>query len=136
MNEHLLIIRMKILGFYWRHKGKIRRRITVMKHRILNRILERLYGKSMRSYQRWLYRQKIFAKTNHRCIYCGTKRHLTVDHVFPKSRGGSSRIENKVAACKRCNNKKGSALPNFGSESFTTVKLGDLLAYKQSQKKK
>ena len=31
-----------------------------------------------------------------------------MDHVLPKSRGGKNTWENLVAACKRCNQKKGS----------------------------
>ena len=48
------------------------------------------------------------------CVYCelpmeGTGRfRATVDHIKPRSRGGSEAIENKVAACSWCNNQKGS----------------------------
>ena len=31
-----------------------------------------------------------------------------MDHVIPKSRGGKNTWENLVAACKKCNQKKGS----------------------------
>jgi 5-methylcytosine-specific restriction endonuclease McrA len=36
---------------------------------------------------------------------------LTLDHVLPRSRGGASTWENLVAACRRCNNRKGDRLP-------------------------
>ena len=48
------------------------------------------------------------------CQYCGrifSPTELTLDHVIPKSRGGGSNWDNLVACCKRCNNRKGSALP-------------------------
>src|SRR5207249_6673117 len=36
---------------------------------------------------------------------------LTVDHVLPRSRGGDTTWTNVVAACLRCNLKKGNRLP-------------------------
>ena len=48
------------------------------------------------------------------CQYCGRKwdsRELTLDHVVPRSRGGESSWENLVAACTRCNNRKGDRTP-------------------------
>ena len=36
---------------------------------------------------------------------------LTVDHVFPKSRGGEKSWTNLVTACKKCNQKKGCRTP-------------------------
>jgi len=47
------------------------------------------------------------------CQYCTREfqsEDLTLDHVFPKSRGGENTWENLVTACKRCNQKKGSRL--------------------------
>ena len=44
----------------------------------------------------------------HRCAYCGkTGVPLEVEHVIPKSRSGSDRIDNLVIACHACNQKKG-----------------------------
>ena len=36
---------------------------------------------------------------------------LTLDHVYPRSRGGESTWDNLVACCKRCNHRKGSRTP-------------------------
>lgn len=55
-----------------------------------------------------LSRKNIFARDSCVCQYCGkTSNELTVDHVIPKRLGGKSTWENLVAACKKCNNKKG-----------------------------
>lgn len=35
---------------------------------------------------------------------------LTVDHIIPKSKGGSDNMENKQPMCARCNNKKGNKI--------------------------
>ncbi|CAN0913268.1 hypothetical protein LINGRAHAP2_LOCUS27819 [Linum grandiflorum] len=39
--------------------------------------------------------------------YCYSSENLTIDHVFPASRGGEWKWENLVAACSKCNSKKG-----------------------------
>lgn len=55
-----------------------------------------------------LSRRAIFARDGWCCQYCGAAdRQLTVDHVVPRTRGGQNTWENLVAACKRCNNRKG-----------------------------
>lgn len=41
------------------------------------------------------------------CAACGTDQFLTVDHIVPVSRGGSSERHNLQALCETCNRKKG-----------------------------
>ncbi|MFK7921721.1 MAG: HNH endonuclease [Bacteroidia bacterium] len=55
-----------------------------------------------------LTRQNIFKRDRNCCVYCGSRNHLTIDHVVPKSSGGKDTWENLVAACQKCNAKKGS----------------------------
>lgn len=55
-------------------------------------------------------RLEIFAYYNYRCVYCGAKAEQ-VDHVMPVSQGGSDDITNLVAACTKCNMKKGGRTP-------------------------
>lgn len=60
-----------------------------------------------------LSRKNILLRDRHRCQYCGIKFSpsvLTLDHVFPKSRGGRETFENLVACCGPCNRKKGDKL--------------------------
>lgn len=55
----------------------------------------------------------LFARDNYQCLYCGYyfgTQALSRDHVHPISRGGEDRWENVVAACKRCNQRKGNYL--------------------------
>ena len=42
------------------------------------------------------------------CAYCRSERATTVDHLRPKSKGGSSLRSNLVPACRSCNHSKGS----------------------------
>jgi len=52
-------------------------------------------------------RQYLLAKWKHQCAYCSaTGVPLEIDHVVPRSRGGSDRIANLVSACHRCNQSK------------------------------
>jgi 5-methylcytosine-specific restriction endonuclease McrA len=50
-------------------------------------------------------RRTVFARDSHRCQYCGSPAE-SIDHVVPRSRGGSHAWDNVVAACRRCNTRK------------------------------
>ncbi len=63
-------------------------------------------------HRRKITRKAVLARDSWTCQYCGTQRSgLTVDHVIPRSRGGSSAWDNIVAACAPCNRRKGNRLP-------------------------
>jgi 5-methylcytosine-specific restriction endonuclease McrA len=53
-------------------------------------------------------RQYVLLKWKHSCVYCGVSGvPLELDHVVPRSRGGSHRESNRVPACHTCNQQKG-----------------------------
>lgn len=53
-------------------------------------------------------REYLLEKWNRRCAYCGKKDvPLQIDHIVPRSRGGSSRVSNLTIACQECNQGKG-----------------------------
>lgn len=55
------------------------------------------------------------------CRYCGdTSFPLTLDHVLPKSRGGTNAESNLVLACAACNSEKGARLPHECGMEFLT----------------
>ncbi len=58
-----------------------------------------------------LTRNNIFKRDNFTCQYCGSKEHLTLDHVIPRSKGGGTNWKNLITACKYCNAKKGDMAP-------------------------
>ena len=47
-------------------------------------------------------RANVYARDEHRCQYCGRAAD-SIDHVFPRSRGGSHAWDNVAAACRPCN---------------------------------
>jgi 5-methylcytosine-specific restriction endonuclease McrA len=52
-----------------------------------------------------LNRRAVFARDSSRCQYCGATAD-SIDHVVPRSRGGTHVWENVVAACRPCNVRK------------------------------
>lgn len=57
-----------------------------------------------------LSRRALFARDDHRCQYCGDPAD-SIDHVLPRSRGGTHVWENVAAACRRCNLRKRDRTP-------------------------
>lgn len=67
-------------------------------------------------------RNLVFERDGWRCSYCGRDfsglrrktrlRLLTLDHVVPRSRGGSDNAENLVASCVKCNGEKRNRTPD------------------------
>ncbi len=56
-----------------------------------------------------LTRRAVLDRDMHHCVYCGARAD-TIDHVRPRSRGGTHIWTNVVAACARCNHRKGDRL--------------------------
>lgn len=60
-----------------------------------------------------LSKRNIFLRDHYTCQYCGKsyiQSKLTIDHVVPRSRGGTTTWKNVVTACNFCNVKKGDKL--------------------------
>jgi len=51
-------------------------------------------------------RLKVYERDGFKCVYCGNRKQLTLDHVTAESRGGATAEGNLVTACKVCNSKK------------------------------
>src|SRR4028118_871213 len=53
-------------------------------------------------------REYLLNKWERKCAYCGvTDTPLQVEHIHPRTKGGSNRISNLCLACDTCNKKKG-----------------------------
>lgn len=77
-------------------------------------------------------RLRIYMRDKFRCQYCGDKKtapQLTLDHIFPRSRGGDNSPVNIVTACLACNNRKAdrtpeeARMPLLTSQTALRVKL-------------
>lgn len=49
----------------------------------------------------------VFERDGYRCVICGTWKDLTIDHIVPKSKGGTNDPGNLQTMCRICNSKKG-----------------------------
>ncbi|GJL64432.1 MAG: hypothetical protein NPIRA04_30860 [Nitrospirales bacterium] len=59
-----------------------------------------LYGYEVREY--------LLEKWGRKCVYCSAKgRPLEIEHIIPRSRGGTDRVSNLTVACRSCNQAKG-----------------------------
>ena len=65
-----------------------------------------LYQKKLRDF--------IFFRSNGKCSYCG-KQAQEIDHIVPRSKGGTNSVNNLTATCRACNEKKSNlSLKEFG----------------------
>jgi 5-methylcytosine-specific restriction endonuclease McrA len=84
----------------------------------------------MKAVQRIKLFEDVYARDAGRCVYCGiaarrpgpgVKRGpdlATLDHVHPRSLGGSLTRDNLVLACSACNNERGT----MEAEAFKVLK--------------
>jgi 5-methylcytosine-specific restriction endonuclease McrA len=90
-------------GRKWRRenpqKARLNYRLNSLKRR--TRLAEN--GGSL-SKEEWI---TLCDKYRNKCVCCGQKRKLTIDHIVPVSKGGSSNIENIQPLCQPCNSRKG-----------------------------
>jgi hypothetical protein len=58
--------------------------------------------------QGYFLREYVLAKWQRKCAYCDAREiPLEIEHIVPKSRGGSNRTSNLTLACHACNQRKG-----------------------------
>ena len=61
-----------------------------------------------------LSRAMLFTRDRHICAYCGGRfgpSQLEIEHVTPRSLGGTTIWQNLVSACRACNQRKGNRTP-------------------------
>jgi 5-methylcytosine-specific restriction endonuclease McrA len=70
-----------------------------------------------------LSRFNIYRRDEYTCVYCPSKKDLTIDHVKPRSKGGKNSWENLVTCCSSCNTAKGNKpLKTYLEESGQTMR--------------
>jgi 5-methylcytosine-specific restriction endonuclease McrA len=56
-------------------------------------------------------REYLLEKWQRKCAYCGKEGvYMNIDHIQPKSKGGSDRVSNLCLSCVKCNHKKDNKL--------------------------
>jgi HNH endonuclease len=73
-------------------------------------------------------RQQIITAADHRCEYCKSSSRLTgtplvMEHILPRSLGGTDDPENLAASCYRCNEFKGAKTHTTDLETNQLVDL-------------
>lgn len=73
-------------------------------------------------------RRQVVEDSNHRCEYCKTSSRLTgtplvMEHILPRSQGGSDDRQNLAASCYRCNEFKGAKTDAIDPETGQLVPL-------------
>ena len=66
-------------------------------------------------------RREVLRRDKHACQYCGSTKHLTLDHVIPRSKGGKHSWDNVVIACEQCNSRKGDRTPHQAGMTLRTT---------------
>lgn len=88
--------------------------------------------KSSEAKRKW--RESIKEKWNYQCAYCGSEENLTLDHITPRSKGGSDRLTNVLCACQKCNKSKAHQIwyDWYRAQSFfTTEKLSAIIEWQK-----
>ncbi len=76
--------------------------------------------------ERWFRNNKSTFTGKYRCSHCGKKfrkKNIDIDHIVPKSRGGTNDLSNLQALCRYCNRSKGN---NISESKRDVRKLGGL----------
>ena len=75
------------------------------------------------------FRQAIKYSFGGLCAYCRCRRASTLDHIKPRSKGGSNLRSNLVPACLECNHSKGSEswLPWYQRQEFFNEVVQELI---------
>jgi len=66
-------------------------------------------------------RNRIYKRDGNQCVYCGSKKQLTIDHLIPKSRGGKNEWTNLVTCCFKCNVKKADRTPEEANMKLNII---------------
>jgi hypothetical protein len=73
-------------------------------------------------------RQQVRERAKYRCEYCHSSEEASasrfeIDHIQPRSRGGSDKFENLALACQRCNSYRYNFTEGTDPESIVSTEL-------------
>lgn len=76
-----------------------------------------------------LSRKALFARDHYECAFCEDGKAETIDHVFPRSRGGKHEWKNVVASCAKCNHYKADRTPEEAGLTLRWIPFEPTRAY-------
>lgn len=78
-----------------------------MTHRKRNHSPSRQKGlRQIKSQDRRRLRKRVMERCGGRCVNCGSREDLTLDHIVPVSKGGKNSRKNLQMLCYDCNQEK------------------------------
>ena len=67
-------------------------------------------------------RWQVWERDHFRCLHCGSRRYLAIDHIIPESAGGKTEESNLQTLCSSCNSSKGNRLQPCQQAHLTVSK--------------
>lgn len=67
-------------------------------------------------------REKILLRDDNKCLSCGSKTKLTIDHIIPITKGGLTRVSNLQTLCMVCNAKKQTCIIDYRKNKTAIIK--------------
>ncbi len=58
-------------------------------------------------------RRNVYKRDDHKCLKCGQKENLSIDHIVPLSKGGLKAKFNLQTLCVSCNSQKGNRIASY-----------------------
>lgn len=55
-------------------------------------------------------RGAVYERDGYQCVFCGNDAFLTLDHIWPYSKGGADEMSNLRTLCRSCNSAKGAKI--------------------------
>ena len=92
---------------------------SIFKHQYYNysKIRELISLEPRKIAQKFIGRKKIrdfiFKRDKFKCLKCGSKCNLTIDHIEPIFTGGENKLSNLQTLCKSCNSSKSSTYKDY-----------------------
>lgn len=121
--RYYLLLPIEGMGYDWSEVPKTKRRRIIREH--LESVCQSVTKENIKEVDLWLttmsaprdqliqFGRTLQNKYGRLCFICG--KHIvdsiTVDHIFPYSRGGATQLENLILAHRKCNSAKGNFLP-------------------------
>ena len=64
-------------------------------------------GREYRNHITRAVRMEVYERDGFACVECSSPDDLSLDHIWPWSKGGSDELENLRTLCRPCNSRKG-----------------------------